>query len=109
MQKRTIVTNILILVVLLVIIFLSQQPYFNTIGKQFYSKIQINTKIYWTNIKDWLENNVYPRVSGEVESKSGIIQQEINKQKNNIAQNIWLNIKNYFADVFTKISGTPVQ
>ena len=95
------VKNIIIIIVLLVLVFLSQQPYFSEIGKKLFFQAEGQVKTYW--------NNVYPGVSGEVEQKSTFIQQEINKQKNNIMQNTWEKIKNYFANIFTKLSGTTVR
>lgn len=92
------IKNIIIIVAILVAVFLSQQPYFEQAGRKLYSQTE-------TQVKD----NLYPRVSGEVEQKSVFIQEEIAKQKNNFAQNVWGNIKNYFASIFSKVSGTPVQ
>lgn len=101
MNEKGFVRNIVIIIILLIVVFLSQQTYFNKIGRNLYFQAQTQIKTYWANI--------YPGASGEVEKKSAVLQQEINKQKNNIAQNIWNKIKNYFADIFTKVSGTPVQ
>ncbi|OGZ70185.1 MAG: hypothetical protein A2904_02405 [Candidatus Staskawiczbacteria bacterium RIFCSPLOWO2_01_FULL_33_9] len=101
MNERGFVKNIVIIIMLLIVVFLSQQPYFNEVGKKLYSQGEVQVKMYWEGI--------YPRVSGEVEQKGAIIQQEINKQKDNISQNIWQNIKNYFGNIFSKVSGTPVQ
>ena len=109
MSERGFVKNIVIIVIILTVVFLSQQPYFREYGKNLYSQIKPRVEAYWSKTTDWFKNNVYSRVSGEVESKSKIIQQEINKQKNNIAQNIWDKIKNYFSNIFSKVSGTPVQ
>ncbi len=109
MNEKGFVKNIIIIIVLLTVVFLSQQTYFNKVGKTLYFQAEPQIKVYWVKATDWLKNNIYPKVSGEVELKRAIIQQEINKQKNNIVQNIWEKIKNYFADIFSKVSGTPVQ
>ena len=109
MNEKGFVKNIVIIVVLLIVVFLSQQPYFNKIGKDIYSQAEPQIKAYWSKTADWFKNNIYTRVSGEVENKSSVIQQEIEKQKNNIVQNTWEKIKDYFANIFTKFSGTSVK
>ena len=103
------ITNIVIIIALVAVVFLSQQPYFEEAGKGLYFQADAQVRVYWEKASDWFKNNIYPRVSGEVEQKSAVIQEEITKQKNNIAQNIWGNIKNYFANIFSKTTGTPVQ
>jgi len=92
------IKNIIIVIAILSVVFLSQQPYFRQTGERLYSQAETQVK-----------NNLYPMVSGEVEQKSAFIQEEIAKQKNNFAQNVWGDIKNYFAGIFSKVSGTPVQ
>lgn len=98
MNEKGFIVNIVIIIALVAVVFLSQQPYFNEAGKKLYFQAEAQVK-----------NNIYPRVSGEVEQKSAIVQEEVTKQKNNFVQNIWGNIKNYFANIFSKTTGTPVQ
>lgn len=109
MNEKGFIKNIVIIIVLLAVVFLSQQPYFNEAGKKLYFQTEAQVKDYWEKAGDWFRSNIYPRVSGEVEQKSAIVQEEITKQKNNFVQNIWENIKNYFANIFSKTTGTPVQ
>ena len=109
MKERGFIKNIVIIVALIVVVFLSQQAYFNEFGRKLYSQAEAQTKVYWTKVADWLKNNVYARVSGEVEQKSVVIQEEITKQKDNLVKNVWGNIKNYFANIFSKTTGTFVQ
>lgn len=101
------IKNIVVVILILLAVFLSQQPYFSKYGKNLYFQIKPQIEAYWTKTADWFKNNVYPRVSGEVEQRSAVIRQEIDKQKNNIAQNIWQKIKSYFANILLKISGAP--
>lgn len=103
------IKNIVIVIVILLVVFFSQQPYFEDAGKKLYVQAEVQVGVYSTKIADWFSDNVYPRVSGEVEQKTAIVQEEITKQKDNFAQNIWGNIKNYFANIFSKTTGTSVQ
>jgi hypothetical protein len=52
---------------------------------------------------------IYPKASGEVSKLQDTAAQKITEQKNNIMQNIWGIIKNYFAEKFSKTFGTPVE
>jgi len=109
MKEKGFAVNIVIIIVLVVIVFLSQQPYFRKYGENFYLQAKTQVMSYWAQATDWFMNNVYSRVSGGVEQKKAEIQEEVAKQKNNIVQNVWEKIKNYFADIFSKTTGTTVQ
>ena len=106
---KNMIKNIVIIIVLLAVVFLSQQLYFEEVGKKLYSQVEAQVNIYWIKIADWFGSNVYTRVSGEVEEKSAVVQKEITKQKDNIVQNVWEKTKTYFASIFSKTTGTPVQ
>ena len=70
MKRKWFVKNIIIIIVLLVLVFLSQQSYSNEIGKKLFFQAEAQVKIYWTKVADWFKGNVYPRVSGEVDKKA---------------------------------------
>ncbi len=103
------IKNIVVVVVLLAIVFLSQSPSFRPIAQNTYNQATKNIGPYIDNGKAWFAANVYPRVSQEVASRGEVVKQEVSTQKNNAAQNIWETIKNYFAEKFSKISGTKVK
>lgn len=104
-SKRGFTKNILIIVVILAIVFLSQQAYFRPIIKNLY---QQGNK-YLIEAQNWFKTNIYSKVSGEVEKRGEEAKKEINKEKNNILQNIWGKLKNYFAEKFSKTFGTKVE
>lgn len=108
-NQKGFLKNIVIIIILVALVFFSQQPNFRKYGEEIYSKVKPQITAFWTKVTDWFENTIYSRVSGEVEQKSKVVGEEINKQKNNIVQNIWERTKTYFANIFTKVSGTPVQ
>lgn len=108
-NQKGFLKNIVIIVILVVLVFVSQQSAFRSYGKDLYGYIGPKIEEYKTKVVDWFKTTIYPRVSGEVEQKGNAIGEEINKQKNNFVQNIWENAKKYFADIFTKVSGTKVQ
>lgn len=98
MHEKGFIANIVIIIAILVVVFLSQQPSFKPASQS-----------YWSKATDWFKASIYPRVSGEVVKRGEPLQQEINNQKNNAAQTLWENIKNYFAEKFSHFFGTKVQ
>lgn len=109
MESKVFIKNILIVIVILTVVFLSQQSYFRTIGNYLYSKYLKQVSLYFVKNTDWFKENVYPKVSGEVAQKREDVKEEIIKQKNNFAQIIWGNFKNYFAEKFSKTFDTKVE
>lgn len=103
------ISNIVAIVVVLGIVFFSQQAYFAPYGKTLYLKGIGEFNVYWLKIDHWANANVYPKIGGEVGRGREQVTQEIVKHKNNIAQNIWENVKSYLAQKFSKYSGTEVK
>ncbi len=109
MNERGFILNIIIIILILVLVFLSQQPYFRPTAKSLYTNTGKITSPYTSKIGDWLKASIYPKVSQEVANRGATAQQAITEQKNNLMQNIWENFKNFFAEKFSKISGTQVK
>jgi len=103
------IKNIVIIVIVLAVVFFSQSAYFRPIGKNLFLQIKEKTGVYLVKAGDWLKAIVYPKISGEVAKRGVVVQEEINKQKNNILQNIWETIKNYFAIKFSKTFNVEVK
>jgi len=108
-NEKGVIQYIAVIIIIFVVVFLSQQPYFRGIGKNVYNQAEAQVGSYWAKASDWVRANVYPRVSGEVQKRGEAIKDEVNKEKNAVAQNIWEKIKNYFANIFTKTTGAQVQ
>lgn len=79
---------------LLAILFFSQQPYFRDIGK----KAKMTVGEYFEKSIRWFRKNVYFKVEGEVEQKSAMVKEEIEKQKGNIIRNLWDKTIKYLSD-----------
>lgn len=109
MKEEGFIQNIVLIIVLLTVVFLSQQSFFRPVENNLYSMVSQKIGSPASKIGDWLRASLYPKVSGEV-TKGGVAAvQEINNQKNIAAQNVWEKIKNYFAEKFSNISGTQVK
>lgn len=100
---------IVIIAVILSVVFLSQQPFARPFGKSVYSWSQKEASNYWSKTTHWLGATIYPKVTQEVEKRGEPLKEEVITQKDNAVKNIWENIKNYFAEQFSKISGTEVK
>ncbi len=109
MKSGGFVKNIVMVAVLLAVVFLSQSPSFRPIAQNFYNQANQSIGPYVQNGQHWFSANVYPRVSAEAQKRGEEASREIATQKNNAAQNIWDTIKNYFAEKFSKFSGTNVK
>jgi len=105
MDLKKITTNSLIIVAIIGLAFMSQQAYFKPIGSNLYQQ----GSRYLIEAQNWFKTNIYPKLSGEVEKRGEEVKKEIDKQKNNIAENIWQKIKNYLSQKFSDISGTEVE
>ncbi len=109
MSEKGFILNIVMIVVILTLVFLSQQPYFMNTGKNLYLQGIKQGGIYWSNFDEWFKSNIYPGVSREVTRRGETVKKEIDKQKNNVVQNIWEKFKSYFAAKFSKTFGTKVE
>lgn len=95
--------NLIIILAIVALVIFSQQPAFKDWGVKTYSWIGGKAQPYTSPADTWLKNNVYPKISGEVEQKKQIINQEIETQKNNILQTTGEKIKNYFSNVIDSV------
>lgn len=109
MNERGFIKNIVIIIIILVIVFFSQQPDFREYGKNLYDRAATQGRGWWQGAYSYAEQNILPKIGGEVEKRKEIIQEELQQEKNKISENIWQKIKNYFANIFSKATGTKVQ
>lgn len=109
-MKVSFIKYIVLIAVVLILVFMSQQPYFSGIGKNTYIKETIKqVNIYWNKTTDWLMTKVYPKAGREVAERGELAKREIEKQKKNILQNIWETIENYFKKKFSEFFGTKIK
>src|SRR5579864_5862573 len=102
MEIDLLAKNLILIVVVFAVAFLSQQPAFNYVGKNIYPIIQEQMNVYWQNTLHWLGLNIYSKVAPEVTKRGVDIKNQAINQRNNFLQTIWENIKNYFANQFSK-------
>lgn len=106
MSEKGYIQYIILIIIVLAIAFLSQQPYFREYGKSLFSKGIEAVQGYMAKGANWVNSNVYPKIGGEVSQKTAIITNEINQQKQNTAQNISDKIKNSFSGAVDSVLHT---
>jgi hypothetical protein len=95
-QEKGFILNVVAIIVVLGIIYFSQQANFKSVG-------------VGTQVIDWVKTNIYPRVSTEIQNRGGELTQVVNTQKNNLAQNAWDAIRNYLQKNFNYLFKTEVK
>jgi len=102
-QEKGFIKYIVIIIVILVIVFLSQQAYTKATGKTLISAAMNQVDAYATKGSAWVMSNVYPKITGEVQKRGAIIQNEVNQEKQKVSENIGQKIQNYFSGVTNSI------
>lgn len=109
METQIFIKNGVIIVGILAAVFLSQQEYVQTTGKEFIVKNTQKQQEYLVEAQAWVKTNLWPRIDGEVNKAQLSATEGIVQQKNNFLQNIWKSSKNYFAEKFSTTFGTKVE
>ncbi len=107
--KRGFVKNIIAIIIILVVVFFSQRPEFREYGKGLYSQVTAQGQSWWQGAYSYAEKNVFSKIGGEVGKGEEAVKEKITEEKNNFVKNIWEKIKNYFANIFSKTTGTKVE
>jgi len=109
MDIKPFIKYILIIIVILAIVFLSQQVYTFEVGKKVSSNISDKATAYMAKGSDWITSKMYPKVTGEVQKRGDIIKNEVKTEKEKVSENIGEKISNYFSGVSNSIihPGTP--
>lgn len=111
-MKKSYIFYIIAIIIILIVVFLSQQAYFRGIGKTFISNAASQTGAYLAKGSNWAMSEVYPKISGlpaQAGEMGDTIQNEISEQQNKVSENIGQKISNYFSGVTNSIihPGTP--
>ena len=102
-QEKGFIKYIVIIAVILVLVFLSQQAYTKATGKTLISAAMDQVGSYTTKGSNWIMSNIYPKITGEVQKRGEIIQNEVNQEKEKVSENIGKKIQNYFSGVTNSI------
>ena len=95
--------------IVLAVVFMSQQAFLRPFGMFAYNWGAEKIGYYWSKTTNWFSAGLYPKIEKEALEKGNEVKEEAIIQKDNAVKNIWQNIKNYFANQFSKFSGTKVE
>lgn len=108
-MEKKIISYILIIAVILIIVVLSQMPFFGQWGKRATSKITEPVQNYLTKGSSWVSGSIVPTISGEVQKRGEMIKNEVNQEKQKVSENILQKVGNYFSGITNSIvhPGSP--
>ncbi|MGD0576609.1 MAG: hypothetical protein ABSA74_00855 [Candidatus Staskawiczbacteria bacterium] len=108
-MHKKIIFSIFAIIIILAVVFLSQQAYSRGIGKTIISDATNQAKAYLATGTNWVMSNVYPKISGEVQARGDAIKSDVSQEQQAVSQNIAQKISNYISGVETSIAhpGTP--
>ena len=117
MEFGIFIKNSVIMAAILGVAFLSQQPLLGTANKNYlYSQNIKHDNEYLKKAGNWMHDNLYAKLGGEVERRSESIQssaeaagEEITKQKNNFLQSFADTTKKIIAEKFLETLGIAPQ
>jgi hypothetical protein len=102
-KKTNNIKYFFIIIVILAIVFLSQQSYSKEFGKNWAIKASESVSGYWAKGASWATEHVYSKASEEVQNRGEVIKSEINNEKEKVSENISEKIKNYFSGVVDSV------
>ena len=109
-MQKNIIIYIGAVIIILVVVFLSQQVYSRTFGKTLVSAATNQIGEYAAKGSNWVLSKIYPTISGlpaqagEVMEKRGdMIKTEVNQEKEKVSENIGTKIGNYFSGVANSV------
>lgn len=95
-----ILKNLIFIAVILVLLILGQQPYFQERGRVVYEEAAKQVNIYWQKGEEFFKTKILWRITGEVEKRKEIAGEEIKKETEKVTENIFQKIKNYILNLF---------
>jgi len=97
------IKNTLIIFVILGVTYFSQQAHFKELGNGMLSEQTAAIEGYLAKGANWVSENVYPTITGEVQKRGDIIKNEVAQEKENISKNIGEKIQNYFSGIVDSV------
>ncbi|MBI2054349.1 MAG: hypothetical protein HYT36_03380 [Candidatus Staskawiczbacteria bacterium] len=107
-MEKGFIKNILAVIIILAVAFLSQQVSFREYGKKLYEQAAGWGQPYWQKAYDFVNQNVIMKIGGEAGKWKDNIKEKLQQEKNNLPagtdkeENIFHKIKNYLSKFFRK-------
>ena len=108
-QEKGFIKYIVIIIVILAVVFLSQQAYSRGVGKTLISAATNQVGSFLAKGSDWATATIFPKINGEVQKRGDMIKNEVTQEKNKVSENIGQKISNYVSGISNSIlhPGTP--
>ena len=72
---------------------------FQGIGKTLISDATNQAKAYMAKGSNWAMSKIYPKISGEVQKRGGMIKNEVNQEKQKVSENIGKKLEIIFLEL----------
>jgi len=102
---------IIAIIFILVVAFLSQQPYFVGKGQNIVSDVQNQAQAQMAKASEWINESVFKKTVNSVQSGGETIQnqatEKIIEEKNKISDNVGKKVETYFSGVKNSVLNQP--
>lgn len=102
-MEKKIIFSVIVVVIILVGVFFSQQAYSRGVGKNLISDATSQAKTVLAQGTNWAMSNIYPKITGEVKARGDIIKKEVGQEQKKVSENIGQKISDYFSGVANAI------
>ena len=108
-MEKKIIFSVIIVIIILAGVFLSQQAYSKGVGQNLISDATSQAQKVLAQGANWAMANVYPKITGEVQTRGEVIKKEVGSEQKKVSENIGQKISDYFSGVSNAIThpGTP--
>ena len=102
-MEKKFIFYIALIIIILVLLFLSQQAYSRKTGETLISAATDQVDSYIAKGSEWIKSNIYSKISGEAQSRGEMLKAEISQGKEKISENILSKVGNYFSGISNSI------
>ena len=105
-KEKGIIKYIVIIIIILAAVVLSQLSYFSKMGKDLFSGASDKygaSDSYWAKGANWVKDNIFSKISGEVQKRGDKVKEEFTGQKEKATETIGEKIKNYFNGIVDSV------
>jgi len=102
-KKSNSIKYFVIIIVILTIVFISQQSYFEDFGEDWGINTSGLVSGYWAKGSSWVAEHVYPKAVEEIENRGEVVKKELEEKKEFASEKISEKIKNYFSGIVDSV------
>lgn len=105
MNEKGFAKYIVIIIVILFVVFLSQEGRFSGEGKTFtfVNGVVDQAQAFVAKGSGWVMDKVFPNIAGEVQKRGEMVKDGVEKEKEKISESATEKVKNYFSGITDSI------